>query len=172
MAIFSGLIVSIDAFFIGISLGLQSRCRFLYLVVINFFLLCLCLAGFFIAGRIYDYIPFDTDYIVGIIFILLGIWYILHHFIGDKHENHSSLRTIAIIGLVMSVEAMIITMGITLIFGSNIAIPITVALAHFGYSALTFFLARTKYVKRLPMAWNHIFAGSALMIYGVFALFV
>jgi len=74
----------------------------------------------------------------------------------------------------MSGEAMLITMGITFIFlpNSTILIPITVALAHFVYSALSFYLARTKQVKRIPVAVSHVISGVALIIYGLLALFV
>jgi len=182
MSILSGLIVSVDAFFIGISLGLQKKCKFSYLVIINTFLLGLCILGFLIAGQIYELIEFDTDLVVGFAFIALGIWYILHYFVsqyirqykGCMEEENSSIKTIVIVGLVMSFEAMLITMGITFIFlpNSTILIPLTVAFAHFGYSALSFYLARTKYVKRIPCVLSHVISGAALIIYGIMALFI
>jgi len=182
MPILSGLIVSVDAFFIGLSLGLQKRCKFLYLAIINAFLFGLCVLGFVIAERIYESIAFDTDLIVGFSFIALGLWYILHYFIsaymrhrrGDTGAENNSLKTIILVGLVMSAEAMLITIGITFIFlpNSTFAIPLTVALAHFGYSALSFHLARTKYVKRIAPVFSHIISGLALIIYGLMALFV
>jgi len=180
MPILSGLIVSVDAFFIGLSLGMQKRCRFLYLSAINVFLLGLCLLGFLLAGQIYELITFDPDLVVGFAFIALGLWTILQFFISQhikKHDNEKtnvSMKTFVIVGLVMSVEAMLITMGITIIFlpNSTFVIPITVALAHFGYSALSFHLARTKHVKKIPLALSNIISGTALIIYGLLALFV
>ena len=182
LPILSGLIVSVDAFFIGLSLGLQKRCKFVYLAIINAFLFGLCMLGFLLAGQIYEIIPFDPDYIVGFAFIALGLWTILHFFVS-KHSKHRrgtteeaniSRKTFALVGLVMSGEAMLITMGITFIFlpSSTFLIPITVALAHFGYSALSFHLAGTKHVKRIPAALSHIISGLALIIYGMMALFV
>ena len=182
MSVLSGLIVSVDAFFIGLSLGLQERCKFLHLVMINVFLFGLCMLGFFIAEQIYELIPIDPDYVVGFAFIGLGLWYILHYFVsqrikrqkGNTEEGESTPKTIALIGLVMSIEAMIITMGITFIFlpNSTLLIPLTVALAHFGYSALSFYFARTERVKRIPVALSHIISGLGLIIYGLLALFV
>jgi len=69
---------------------------------------------------------------------------------------------------------MLITMGITFIFlpFSTFLIPITVAFAHLGYSALSFHLARTKHVKRIPAALSHVISGVALITYGMMALFV
>ena len=182
LPILSGLIVSVDAFFIGLSLGLQKRCRFIYLVIINLFLLGLCILGFLLAGRLYEFIEIDTDLIVGFSFIALGSWCILHYFIS-KHikcrrrsggEEHISRKTITLVGIVMSGEAMLITMGLTFIFlpDSTFLIPLTVALAHFGYSALSFHLARTKHVKRVPAAVSHVVSGLALITYGLMALFV
>jgi len=182
MPILSGLIVSVDAFFIGLSLGIQKRCRFLYLAVINAFLFGLCVLGFFIAGQIYKLIPFDPDLVVGFAFISLGLWTILQYFISEyikrrrdsADESSVSPKTFVLVGFVMSIEAMLITMGITFVFlpYSTLIIPITVALAHFGYSTLSFFLARTKYMKRAPIALSHVISGFALMIYGMMALFV
>ena len=182
MSVLSGLIVSVDAFFIGLSLGLQKRCKFLYLAVINTFLFGLCIFGFLIAGQIYELIPFEPDYIVGFAFITLGLWTILHFFVsehikkrkGTTAEVNVSFKTIALVGLIMSFEAMLITMGITFVFlpNSTFIIPITVALAHFGYSALSFRLARTKQVKRIPVVVSHVISGLALITYGIMALFV
>ena len=182
MPVLSGLIVSVDAFFIGLSLGLQKKCKFIYLVIINTLLLGLCILGFFVAGQLYEYIWFDTDLVVGFSFIVLGLWFVLHYFIsryigrrkGGAGEAEASLKTIVLVGLVMSIEAMLITMGITFIFlpGSTFLIPVAVALAHFGYSALSFYLARTKNVKRIPPVVSHVISGLALIVYGLMALFV
>jgi putative Mn2+ efflux pump MntP len=180
--IIAGLIVSVDALFIGISLGLQKRCKFLYIAVINLFLLGLCLVGFLVAGQIYELILFDSDLIVGFAFIALGLWTILQYFVfeyikrrkGTSGEVNASVKTIVIAGLVMSIEAMLITMGITFVFlpYSTIAIPLTVAVAHFGYSTLTFYLARVKQVQQIPLALSHVISGFALIAYGMMALLV
>ena len=182
MPVVSGLIVSVDAFFIGLSLGLQKRCKFLYLAIINAFLFGLCVLGFLIAGQIYERIQFDTDLIVGFAFIALGLWCILQYFVsehikrrkGSAGEENTSLKTIVIVGLVMSGEAMLITMGITFIFlpNSTFLIPVTVAAAHFAYSAISFYLARIERVKRIPVAVSHVVSGLALIIYGLMALLV
>ena len=182
MSVIAGLIISVDAFFIGLSLGLQERCKFLYLVIINTLLFVLCVIGFFVASWLYDLIPVDPDLVVGFSFIALGGYYIFHYFVIEQKNRHTeggqvkkkSLKTIAAVGFVMSVEAMLITMGITLIFWpySTIAIPITVALAHFGYSALSFSLTKGKHMRRIPTAIGHVIAGLSLVIYGLMALFV
>jgi len=182
MPVLSGLIVSIDAFFIGLSLGMQKKCKYLYLVIINAVLLGLCILGFFIAGQVYELIEIDTDILVGVAFIALGIWTISHYFIAKQlrrkknqpDEESCSIKTIILIGTVMSLEAMLITMGLTFIFqpNANLLIPLTVALAHFGYSTLSFFLARTKHIKRIPASIAHIISGSALIIYGLMAIFI
>jgi len=180
MQIISGLIVSVDAFFIGISLGLQKRCKFIYLAVINAFLLGLCVLGFLIAGQIYELIEFDTDLIVGFVFIALGLWYVVHYFVSEHVKRHNgapekaSLKTIVLVGLVMSCEAMLITMGITFVFfpGSTVIIPIAVAVAHFAYSAIAFYLARIECVKRIPVVISNVVSGLALIVYGLMAIFV
>jgi putative Mn2+ efflux pump MntP len=180
LPVLSGLVVSVDALFIGISLGMQKRCKFIYLAVINLCLLGLCIAGFFLAGRIYGLIPFDTDLIVGFAFISLGLWTILQNFVfkciksRKAPDGKEDMSTIVIVGLVMSAEAMLISMGLTFVFlpYSTIAIPITVALAHFAYSALTFYVARIMQAQKISLALGHAISGLALIIYGAMALFL
>jgi len=178
LSVLAGLVVSVDALFIGISLGLQEKCKYIYLVIINIFLLALCFVGFFIAAEVYELIPIDPDYIVGFAFIGLGLYYILNYLIKSKKNNkneivkENGIGTIATIGAVMSLEAMIITMGITFVFMpyGTIFIPLTVALAHFIYSSVCFFLVRTKYISKMPLALSHYLSGAGLIIYGLMAL--
>jgi len=175
LSVLSGLVVSVDAFFIGLSLGLQKKAKFLYLIIINAVLFVLCMLGFLIAAQLYERIAFDTDLVVGLSFIALGAWSLLHYFIKKRSKKeHFSLRTIALVGLVMSAEAMLITMGITFIFlpSSTLLIPVAVALAHFGYSAVSFYLARTRHMKRIPVVLSHVISGLALIAYGLMAIFV
>jgi len=177
LSILSGLIVSIDAFFIGLSLGFNKRCRFLHLAIINAYLLILCIIGFLAAGHIYELIPFEPDYIVGFAFISLGLWTILQYFVIRRIKNEEkseSLKTIVLVGFVMSLEAMLITMGLTFIFRpySFFVIPLTVTAAHFGYSVLSFYLARSEHASRISIRASHIISGLALIVYGLMALFV
>ena len=160
--VLSGLVVSTDAFFIGASLGLQKKCKFYQIALINLFLCSLCMVGYFLADFIADYIFFDTAVIVGLVFISLGAWYIF------------GVSKISIVGVAMSVEAMFITMGLTLLFShdnnASIIIPIAVALAHFGYAAASFFLARSRLIRRISDRLCNIISGGALIIYGLMAL--
>ena len=180
MPVLSGLVVSMDAFFIGLSLGMRQRCRFLYLVVINTFLLGLCILGFVLAGRVYELIPIDPDWVVGGAFIALGIWTIAQYFVAERQKKRaeanqsSGIKTIFIVGLVMSVEAMLITMGLAILFAPETfwVIPVVVAAAHFGYSAISFYLARSRYAKRIPVIFNYVISGLALIVYGLMALLV
>jgi putative Mn2+ efflux pump MntP len=136
----------------------------------NLLLAAMCVLGFLLAERVYEYIPFNPDLVVGASFIGLGAWCILSYFLCRTHE--SSPKTLIVVGLVMSFEAMLITIGITFIFGSESTwvIPATVALAHFGYSAAAFALARTRHIKRIPAAVSNIVSGLALITYGVLAV--
>ena len=177
--VLSGLVVSVDAFFIGLSLGLQERCKLLYLAVINVFLFGLCVLGFLLAGLVYGRITFDTDLVVGLSFIALGLWCIVHYFASvylsgrRLGRENTSLRTIIIVGAVMSLEAMLITMGITFLLpNASFLVPVAVGAAHFGYSALSFSLARGRHMQRIPVVLSHVISGAALVIYGLMAIFV
>ena len=176
MLVLSGLVVSVDAFFIGLSLGMRQQCRFMYLVVMNAFLLVLCLLGYFLAGYVYEWIPLDPDWVVGFAFIALGIWTIAQYFLSQRKKQHTGegIKTIILVGLVMSVEAMLITMGLTILFAPDafIIVPLVVAFAHFVYSAFSFYLARGKHAQRIPIALSHVVSGGALIVYGLMALFV
>jgi putative Mn2+ efflux pump MntP len=172
LSILSALAVSVDALFIGLSFGLQKKTRFLHLAFINIFLFVLCFVGYFSAAFIYSMLTFEPDPLVGFTFIALGVWAIAQHFIFRRAKDTPSHMSTAVVGLVMSVEAMLITMGITMIFFpySTAVIPLSVALAHFGYSALTFKLVRTPYAARIPTAYGHVISGLALIAYGILAL--
>jgi len=169
------LIVSVDAFFIGLSLGMQKRCRFAYLAVTNTFLFILCLLGYFLAVQFYEAIPVEPDLIVGLAFIALGLWTIFSYFISKRLKGAERQRTIILlIGMVMSVEAMLITIGLVLIFtpDSTVMIPVAVAMAHFCYSAMAFRLARSNRLQKIPAVLSHIISGFALIAYGFMALFI
>ena len=178
MAFISSLIVSLDAFFIGLSLGLKNTFRFSYLALMNTFLFLLCFIGFFISDQIYHLIPFDPSLIVGISFISIGTFNIFQYLISThltKKDTTSktSWKSFILVAIVMSFEAMLITIGITVVFieSATIIIPLTVALAHFVYSSSSFFLARRNYIKKIPEIVTNVISGLSLIIYGLLALF-
>ncbi|MCL2234783.1 MAG: manganese efflux pump [Firmicutes bacterium] len=187
VAILAGLLVSIDALFIGVSFGSQKRCKVWHIIVINIALIGLCFLGYFLGLFIGDRIYFDIDLIIGLIFILLGVWMILAYFIFEHRKRKreedvvdetlatevkkrkGSTKNIWLTGIFMSVEAMFITIGLTLTLEiSTVLIPLTVAIAHFAYSLVTFFLS--KYLRRFPPIIGHIVAGLALIAYGIMAI--
>jgi len=190
VAILAGLLVSIDALFIGVSFGSQKRCKFWHLLIINAVLIGLCFLGYGLGIWIGDRVDIELDIVIGILFILLGAWTISSYFIFErrkarklkeaenselegesepKKERKGISKNIVLAGLFMSIEAMFITIALTLTLDvTTIFIPLTVGLAHFIYSAVTFFFA--KYLRRLPPIVGHIVAGSTLIIYGILAL--
>jgi len=199
IAVLSGLLVSIDALFIGVSFGSQKRCRFWHLLIINAVLIGLCFVGYALGIWIGEAIDIELDIVIGILFILLGTWTIVQYFIFEKKKAklcaESSLdsnaekldfcssynkvsnikklptKNIILTGVFMSIEAMFITIGLTLVLDyTTILIPITVGLAHLIYCISTFFFA--KYLRRLPSAVGPIVAGIALIIYGILAFFL
>ena len=159
--------MSIDALFIGISFGTQKKCRFWHVLVINIVLIALCFVGYFLGFWIGDNVDIELGLVIGILFIVLGVWVMLAYFLfkGEKHQQKSIWLT----GVFMSVEAMFITIGLTLTLDvTTILIPVTVGLAHFVYSAVMFFMA--KYLRRFPPLAGHIISGLALVTYGIMAI--
>jgi len=194
-AIFAGLLVSIDALFIGVSFGTNKKCKFWHVLIINAALFGLCILGYFLGILIGERIELELDLLIGILFITLGAWVIVSYFIFEhrkrkkakEKENllaeenslpqeqeiakEGSLKSIWLTGIFMSVEAMFITIGLTLTLDlTTILIPITVAVAHFVYSTVTFFGA--KYLRRFPTMAGSIISGSALIIYGIMAIVI
>ena len=171
--------MSLDSFFVGLSLGLQKEVKFVHILAMNALLSTLCFVGFFLAESI-TLPPFvRPDFIVGGAFISFGLWGIIQTFrnskkakANTKSEAPPSPKTLIPVGIVMSVEAMLITMGITLIFADNasIAIPITVAAAHLVYAIVAFHLARIKTVSKIPRLYSSLASGLALVVYGVLAI--
>jgi len=190
----SGFLVSIDALFIGISLGAQKKCRFWHVALIFSFLALLCFLGYALGKWIGERADIELDFIIGSLFIALGLWTIIHYFAFERRHNKKKELTrikceaagrencnIEILvksnkpsknsiftGVFASVEALAITVGLTLLIDNpTILLPITVAVAHFAYATLTFFLS--KYLRRLPQFVGPLVAGTALIIYGILA---
>ncbi|MCL2556643.1 MAG: hypothetical protein FWE03_06505 [Firmicutes bacterium] len=200
IAVLSGLLVSIDALFIGISFGSQKKCKFWHLLIINTVLIGLCFLGYGLGIWIGDRIDIELDVVIGILFILLGSATIVYYLAFERRhakkivENESvynntvfdskysssvissvkktlPTKSIIITGILMSVEAMFITVGLTLVLNTTtILIPLTVGFAHLIYCSVTFFFA--KYLRRLPPVIGPVIAGTALIIYGIMAFFL
>jgi len=178
IGILMAMIVSIDALFIGVSFGANKKCRFIHIILINTFLFFLCIGGYFLALLLGELIDFEINFIIGTLFILLGLWIIISQFIQNKKtkpkdnnpkETNQSSSNIWITGFFMSVEALFITIGLTLTLNIySIVIPLTIALAHFTYSLFTFILS--KHLRNINPIIAHIISGSALVIYGIMSL--
>ena len=171
----SSAVVSLDALFIGVSFGSQKKVKFWQVVLINLFLFLCCVVGFFIARAFFDLIDFEIDIVIGVLFILLGLWTIVYHYISmrkqkDKEDTKSgSIKNIIMTGLFMSIEAMFITIGVILVLGVvSFWIAVFVGLMHFIYSSATFFFS--KYLRKLPPSAGAIVSGIALIVYGIMAL--
>jgi len=205
IAVLSGLLVSIDALFIGVSFGSQKRCRLWHVLVINAFLVGLCFVGYALGVWIGDSVDIELDIVIGILFILLGSWTIVYYFAferrkvlkcvckplagtideieaedspvaaaevcdcsGVQPQKKLPTKNTVLTGLFMSIEALFITIGLTLILDTvTFLIPLTVGLAHLVYCVVTFFFA--KYLRRLPAMAGPIAAGAALIVYGILA---
>jgi len=127
-------------------------------------LCALCFVGYLIGIHINTKTDWDFGVIIGLFFILFGVWTI---YSTSKCET----KNIIITGLLMSIEAMLITLGLVLVLDTKtVLLPLTVALAHFVYCTVTFFCAR--HLRRLPPMVGHLISGIALIIYGLLAIFI
>ncbi|MCL2570193.1 MAG: manganese efflux pump [Firmicutes bacterium] len=167
------LLVSIDALFIGISFGAEKKCKFWHIVFINIGLFVLCLLGYFLGVLIGDVIDIELDILIGVLFITLGLWVIGYYLLFTRRAKGrgSESKNIALTGIFMSIEAMFITIGLTLALDiTTIIIPVVVAGAHFVYCTVTFLLA--KYLRRTPQLVGVIISGVALIVYGIMAILI
>jgi len=180
--ILSGLIVSLDALFIGVALGAQKKCKFWHVLAVNALITALTFVGFGLGIWLGSVIYIDIDIIIGILFILLGLSIIIYHFGFERRKNSTELlpenlsakgrmpaKNIIVTGVLAAVEAMFITIGMTLVLDSrSLMIPTAVAAFHLIYSLITFAFA--KQLRKLPAIVGPIVAGLALIAYGIVAL--
>ena len=89
VAILAGLLVSIDALFIGVSFGTQKRCKVWHVLIINAVLFALCFAGFGLGVLIGERIDFELDILIGVLFISLGAWVAASYFLLEKRKKQT-----------------------------------------------------------------------------------
>ena len=163
LVFFASVLVSLDALFIGVSFGSQKKCKYLHIIIINTALFLLCMLGY-LAGILIHGLDLEFDLVIGILFMLLGLWTIASYFIFRSDKIN-----IALTGIFMSVEAMFITIGLMLTLDTTtVLIPITVAVAHFIFCSVTFVFS--KKLRKFPPLIGHLISGLALITYGILAV--
>jgi len=150
------MIVSIDAFFVGMALKLQNNFKPRVVLLISSVIATICFSAYFVAGKLAEYINFNTSWIVGVAFLLLGI---RHLFSKEKEKGNISLRTIIALGVLMSVDAVVATTVLTLEHGPSILTPVLASLGHLMFLLIGGSIAR--FIKTRKKA-HKVFSASCL----------
>jgi len=133
------MLVSIDAFFVGMALKLQNNFKPRVVFLISLVIATICFSAYLVAGLLTEYINFQTSWIVGFAFLLLGI---RHLFSKGKEKETISLRTIVALGVLMSVDAVVATVVLTLEHGQSILTPTLASMGHLMFLLVGGFIAR------------------------------
>ena len=125
--IITAALVSLDALFVGMSLKLQKGFKLAYFFMIAAIILVTSVAAYFVAGVLADYIEFETSIIVGVVFLILGI-----RSLFDKDEDHMVMGTgtIAVLGLIMSIDGVVATTVLTIGHGKVLLTPFLMPAGH------------------------------------------
>jgi len=83
--------------------------------------------SYFVAGALISYINFDVSWILGGVFLLLGI---RHLFSKDEDKSLLSLGTIIALGFIISIDGFIATAVLTIDHGKTLLTPILASLGH------------------------------------------
>ena len=157
------LLVSTDAFFIGISLGATRGYRFRYLFLISAILFLFSAFSFCIATAAKGFIDLDFSVMVGVTFIVLGLTNLASK---DDTSCGIAIKKIVLLGLVMSIDVVVATTSLTLKY-SAIFIPCVLAASHFLFLMCGSVL--TKYI-HMPQKVRSIISAVCLITVGVLNL--
>jgi len=133
------LLVSVDALFVGMSLRLQKDFKLYYLFIIFSIILAFSIAFYFVAGAVVERIDFAPNILVGVAFTLLGI---RNLFAKDEEKMVLAIGSIVVLGLVMSIDAVVATVALTLEHGNIFFIPILAGASHLLLLLIGCFIAR------------------------------
>jgi hypothetical protein len=153
------LLVSIDALFVGASLRLQRSFKFYYFFIIFGMILASSVVFFFVAEAIAPYITFDTGILLGVTFTVMGI-----RAIFEKEEDGPLICISCIVGLglMMSIDAVVATVALTIEYGNFIWIPVLAAGCHLLFLFVGSLAER--FMKVSPKARRGISAGCMFLV--------
>ena len=160
--VLTAFLIATDAFFIGLSLGVKKCFKVKYLFVINTIIFTMCLITYSIVCLVKDYIDFNTSLIVGIVFILMGLFAAFSKKSEDKNTS-TRLKNIFALGLVMSIDATMSTASLTM-QSNTFLIPVLIGLTHLIYTFAGYRLG--KFLK-FSHRTSSIISGSCLVLVGV-----
>ena len=167
--------LSVDAFVVAFSYGLTSgkKCSKNAISVSVFtgiFQALMPVLGYYLTGFVRTYIQAYSSIIVFLIFVYLGINFIIQAYLPKKKKNYViSLKSLFLIGIATSIDAF--SAGVSLsLYGNKVLKPsVLFGLITFINSFIGFYIGAL--FKYIPTKVIELIAGFLLIFLGVKALF-
>ncbi|MCL2797611.1 MAG: manganese efflux pump [Firmicutes bacterium] len=174
-------LVSVDAFFVGISLGAQKRPKLRHLLSIVAIVFAACSVAFWITSALRSFISFDISRVAGFIFLLLGLRALtaknpaseerggrLLTAKNDAAQSGTAWRGIIGFGLLVSIDGVVATAALTVGQADAAIVPFIIAATH-----LLFITAGSSLAQRVRLAgkMQNLISASSLFLIAFFRLF-
>ena len=158
VSIVSVLLVSLDALFVGVSLRLRKQFEPLHNFIVFGVVLTMCTAACAAADALAVHIGFETSWLAGGAFLLLG----LKNLLAKEEEKIAlAIGTIVALGFFVSIDGAVLSAALTIEYGRAILTPIIVAAAHLLFLFVGSMLACCI---KLPHKWRSIISASCLFL--------
>lgn len=154
--LFITALISLDALFVGMSLKLQKGFRWRYLFVISTIIMIFSSVAYVVACSLKDFIAFDLSWIVGTIFVFLGI---KNLFASDRQKKSVSLLSTILLGIIMSIDAVVATVSLTIDQVQTFLIPVLLTAGHLLFLFVGAFVI---HFIRMPPLWQNIISATCL----------
>jgi putative Mn2+ efflux pump MntP len=165
-ALLTVFLVSVDAFFIGLSLGVRRGFLYRHMLLLTFIIFAVSVFALAVAGKMLQYFDFASPYVIGGAFIALGIKNLFTK--STASENTVVLGKIFALGFVMSLDCAVSTTVFTIEYGVTLLIPIVITVCHLALLLFGGFVV--KRLKGTPKLQNLISAACLLLV-GLFKMF-
>lgn len=161
--LFISAIVSLDAFFSGIAIGIKNKFNFKQVLICSSVVILMCFSNYFLIKIMKDFINFNANFWGGILFILLGIKSLIDEFSKkEKQTTQVTNKTFAFLGFTLGLDGSfaIFTLKEEMI---SILAPSLIVLSHATLFSLGWFTTH-----KLNKLQNLSFlSGTALIILGI-----
>ena len=121
------LLVSLDALFVGVSLRLHRQFKPAYIFVVFGIVLAMCTAACAAADALTGRMHFDTSWLAGGAFLLLGLKTLLAK---DEENTVLAIGTVAALGFFVSIDGAVLAAALTIEHGRSFLTPVIIAAGH------------------------------------------
>lgn len=136
LVIIMAVSLSMDAFSLALvygTLGINKKDKFVLSVIVGIYHFFMPLLGMVVGNLILSLFKFDTDILVAIILIFIGVQMIISSFKKEEEIEPLKFREFFLFGLAVSIDSL--TLGITL---PNIGVPVILSPFVFALTSFSF----------------------------------